>query len=260
MPPRSPQSLLQCCTWWPSGPHAEFHAAAGLPYARRRRHSCSQGRGNDLADERARRRYGVEPARVLTTSFIAMRPTKNPAEAGFAWGSDRHKPAPPGVDLAAGRHGDLEPAEGRPRHHEHDAGRRAQAHARDRIAPGVWHAGERGGAAVPDEALVLSTLGGLVGVPYAFDPAINLLSMLFSAAIGVEFGYFPARHAARMRRSRRCGRSESQPQPLSARTARNGWSAASGRAWHRRRSTRPAGCGRRRLRRSGRRRAARRTR
>lgn len=43
-----------------------------------------------------------------------------------------------------------------------------------------------------------STLGGLVGVPYAFDPAINLLSMLFSAAIGVEFGYFPARRAARM--------------------------------------------------------------
>jgi putative ABC transport system permease protein len=64
------------------------------------------------------------------------------------------------------------------------------------------------------EAVVLSALGGLVGiviatgaswvlsgvmaVPYVFDPAINLLSLLFSAAIGVLFGYFPARRAARM--------------------------------------------------------------
>ena len=64
------------------------------------------------------------------------------------------------------------------------------------------------------EAVVLSALGGLVGVvvataaswggsiamgvPYAFDPAINLLSMVFSAGIGVLFGYFPARRAARM--------------------------------------------------------------
>ncbi|MFM9915462.1 MAG: ABC transporter permease [Rhizobacter sp.] len=64
------------------------------------------------------------------------------------------------------------------------------------------------------EAVVLSALGGLVGVviatgasyvlsgvmsvPYVFDPTINLLSMVFSAAIGVVFGYFPARRAARM--------------------------------------------------------------
>jgi putative ABC transport system permease protein len=64
------------------------------------------------------------------------------------------------------------------------------------------------------EAVVLSALGGVVGVviatvaswalasamavPYSFDPAINLLSLLFSAAIGVMFGYFPARRAARM--------------------------------------------------------------
>jgi len=62
------------------------------------------------------------------------------------------------------------------------------------------------------EAVVLSSLGGLVGiaiatgasiflagvmnVPYLFDPGINLLSFLFSAAIGVLFGYFPARRAA----------------------------------------------------------------
>ncbi|MDP1899573.1 MAG: ABC transporter permease [Rubrivivax sp.] len=64
------------------------------------------------------------------------------------------------------------------------------------------------------EAVVLSALGGVIGiaiatgasyagsivmaVPYVFDPAINLLSLLFSAAIGVVFGYFPARRAAQM--------------------------------------------------------------
>jgi putative ABC transport system permease protein len=64
------------------------------------------------------------------------------------------------------------------------------------------------------EAVVLSALGGLVGiviataaswwlsgvmgVPYAFDLSINLLALVFSAAIGVIFGYFPARRAAQM--------------------------------------------------------------
>ncbi|MCC6556702.1 MAG: ABC transporter permease [Polyangiaceae bacterium] len=62
------------------------------------------------------------------------------------------------------------------------------------------------------EAMVLSSLGGLIGiavatgasialarvmdVPYLFDSGINLLSFLFSAAIGVFFGFFPARRAA----------------------------------------------------------------
>ena len=64
------------------------------------------------------------------------------------------------------------------------------------------------------EAVMLASLGGLVGialatmasmglagmmrVPYLFDPSINLLSFLFSAAIGVIFGYFPAQRAARL--------------------------------------------------------------
>jgi len=64
------------------------------------------------------------------------------------------------------------------------------------------------------EAVVLSSLGGLIGVllasaasvvlaqlmqvPYVFQPGINLLSFVFSAGIGVLFGYFPARRAARM--------------------------------------------------------------
>lgn len=39
-------------------------------------------------------------------------------------------------------------------------------------------------------------LAGLMGVPYLFGLGINLLSFLFSAAIGVIFGYFPARRAA----------------------------------------------------------------
>ena len=62
------------------------------------------------------------------------------------------------------------------------------------------------------EAVVLSSLGGLIGIalatgasialsslmgiPYLFDASINLLSFLFSAAIGVIFGFFPARRAA----------------------------------------------------------------
>ncbi|MFH2210666.1 MAG: ABC transporter permease [Pseudomonadota bacterium] len=62
------------------------------------------------------------------------------------------------------------------------------------------------------EAVMLSSLGGLIGIalatgasialsnlmsiPYLFDASINLLSFLFSAAIGVIFGYFPARRAA----------------------------------------------------------------
>jgi putative ABC transport system permease protein len=64
------------------------------------------------------------------------------------------------------------------------------------------------------ESVVLSALGGLIGViiataasyslsilmkvPYVFDPFINFLSLIFSAAIGIVFGYFPARRAARM--------------------------------------------------------------
>jgi putative ABC transport system permease protein len=64
------------------------------------------------------------------------------------------------------------------------------------------------------EAVVLSALGGVVGivlatvgsallarlmqVPFLFDPAINVLALVFSAAIGVIFGYVPARRAARL--------------------------------------------------------------
>ena len=64
------------------------------------------------------------------------------------------------------------------------------------------------------EAVVLASLGGLIGVvlatiaslglsslmdvPYLFNPGVNLLSFLFSAGIGVLFGFFPARRAARL--------------------------------------------------------------
>ena len=41
-------------------------------------------------------------------------------------------------------------------------------------------------------------LSGVMQVPYVFDPVINVVSLLFSAAIGVVFGYVPARRAARM--------------------------------------------------------------
>jgi putative ABC transport system permease protein len=64
------------------------------------------------------------------------------------------------------------------------------------------------------EAVVLAALGGVIGivlatgasiglskfmdVPFVFNPGVNLLSFVFSAGIGVLFGYFPARRAARL--------------------------------------------------------------
>jgi putative ABC transport system permease protein len=64
------------------------------------------------------------------------------------------------------------------------------------------------------EAVVLSSFGGLIGivlalvvsvgladllqVPFVFKAPIILIAFLFSAAVGVVFGYFPARKAARM--------------------------------------------------------------
>jgi putative ABC transport system permease protein len=41
-------------------------------------------------------------------------------------------------------------------------------------------------------------LANVMDVPYLFNPGVNLLSFIFSAGIGVLFGYFPARRAARM--------------------------------------------------------------
>lgn len=64
------------------------------------------------------------------------------------------------------------------------------------------------------EAVVLAGLGGIIGivlatgasvllsnlmqVPYTFNASINLLSFVFSAGIGILFGYMPAKRAARL--------------------------------------------------------------
>ena len=64
------------------------------------------------------------------------------------------------------------------------------------------------------EAVVLSSFGGLIGivlalsasvwlsgilrVPFVFNGGIVLVAFLFSAAVGVIFGYFPALKAARL--------------------------------------------------------------
>ncbi len=64
------------------------------------------------------------------------------------------------------------------------------------------------------EAVVLSSLGGLIGIalalllswgmsilmqiPYVFDPTVTIGAFVFSALVGVVFGYFPARRAAQL--------------------------------------------------------------
>jgi len=64
------------------------------------------------------------------------------------------------------------------------------------------------------ESVVLAGLGGicgiilglaaaavgarLMGVPFVFNPGIVCLAVAFSAAVGIVFGYFPARQAARL--------------------------------------------------------------
>ena len=64
------------------------------------------------------------------------------------------------------------------------------------------------------EAVVLAGIGGICGillglaaamigarlmeVPFVFNPGIVLLAVIFSAAVGIVFGYFPARQAARL--------------------------------------------------------------
>lgn len=64
------------------------------------------------------------------------------------------------------------------------------------------------------EAVVLSALGGVIGIilafftcislaslmsmPFTFNPGINVLSFVFSAAVGVIFGFVPAKRAAQL--------------------------------------------------------------
>jgi putative ABC transport system permease protein len=64
------------------------------------------------------------------------------------------------------------------------------------------------------EAITLATLGGIIGIalglaagaaathafgaPFVLRPDIVLLAFVFSAAVGVVFGYFPARRAAHL--------------------------------------------------------------
>jgi putative ABC transport system permease protein len=56
-----------------------------------------------------------------------------------------------------------------------------------------------GGAIGIALALVLSLgLSALIDVPFVFDPVINVLSFVFSAVMGIAFGYYPASRASRL--------------------------------------------------------------
>ncbi len=64
------------------------------------------------------------------------------------------------------------------------------------------------------EAVVLCCFGGLVGIalafglsfslsqaidlPFVFDPVVNVLSFVFSAIMGIIFGYYPAHRASQL--------------------------------------------------------------
>ncbi len=64
------------------------------------------------------------------------------------------------------------------------------------------------------EAVVLCCFGGLIGIllalgfsillasvaelPFIFDPTVNILSFVFSAVMGIVFGYYPAHRASRL--------------------------------------------------------------
>lgn len=64
------------------------------------------------------------------------------------------------------------------------------------------------------EAVVLCCFGGLIGIvlafglslmltsafdiPFIFDPAVNILSFVFSAVMGIVFGYYPAHRASKL--------------------------------------------------------------
>jgi putative ABC transport system permease protein len=44
--------------------------------------------------------------------------------------------------------------------------------------------------------VLCDVLADVVGAPFLFDPKINIIAFVFSAAIGILFGFMPARHAA----------------------------------------------------------------
>ncbi len=48
-------------------------------------------------------------------------------------------------------------------------------------------------------ALLMSILlASAIDLPFIFDPGVNILSFVFSAVMGIIFGYYPAHRASRL--------------------------------------------------------------
>ena len=127
-------------------------------------------------------------------------------------------------DRAAGGHRQRVAAGRRHRHHEHHARERDRAHPRDRHPHGRGRAGRDILLQFLIEAVTLSVVGGLVGIglglgisrtiavkmnwPVLTSSNAIVLAFVFSAAVGIFFGFYPARKASASIPSTRCATSD----------------------------------------------------
>ena len=184
---------------------------ANARQAAHRRHDLGQGRRRPRHE--GRRGAGARaaapappPAGRRRRRFLAAQPAGGDGGAGGLEPRARAAARRGGLGVAAG---------GRHRHHEHHAGVGHRAHARDRPAHGGRRAHARhprpvpgrGGDAVADRRpdrrrarhrqRVRRSPSSPAGASL-LSPEAVLLAVAFAFAIGVFFGFYPARKAARL--------------------------------------------------------------